>query len=95
MQPGDLTTRYVTMDTSHLVVQCAQYLSRYAKPAECRLLWSLVLFGTTKQDIDESGVHNWSTQKLVHYQYDITQASTLPILTWHRQIYRTSYIPPN
>ena len=44
MQPGDVTTRYVTMDT-HLVAQCAQYLSRYAKPAECRLLLSLILFG--------------------------------------------------
>ena len=43
MQPGDGTTNYVTVDT-YLVVQCAQYLSRYAKPAECRLLLSLILF---------------------------------------------------
>ena len=34
------------MDT-YLVAECAQYLSRYAKQAECRLLLSLILFVVT------------------------------------------------
>ena len=46
MQPGDVTTRYVAMDT-YLVAQCAQYLNRYAKQVECRLLLSLILLGKT------------------------------------------------
>ena len=46
MQPGDVTTRHVTMDT-YLVAQCAQSLSRYAKQAECRLLLPLNFFGCT------------------------------------------------
>ena len=46
MQPDDVTTRYVAMET-YLVVQCVQYLSRYANPAECRLLLSLILFAYT------------------------------------------------
>ena len=55
MQPGDVTTRCVTMDT-YLVALCAQYLNRYAKPVECRLLLSLILFAITTITILQTAV---------------------------------------
>ena len=49
VQPGDVTTRCVTMDT-YLVAQCAQHLSRYAKPAECRSYYLLSSLAQVSRD---------------------------------------------
>ena len=53
------------MDT-YLVVQCAQYLSRYAKPAECRLLLSLVFFAFEEEMSCEANYSIKGIERLKH-----------------------------